>query len=71
MLRAGLSKLKILEEGFTDFDKNKHPKMLINIYVVVPLRSTSSYHLLERLEKKHYILCQIKEQQQKKCWNTI
>jgi len=29
MLRAGLSKLKILEEGFTDFDKNKHPKMLI------------------------------------------
>ena len=29
MLRAGLSKLKILEQGFTDFDKNKHPKMLI------------------------------------------
>lgn len=29
MLRAGLSKLKILEEGFTDFDKSKHPKMLI------------------------------------------
>ncbi len=29
MLRAGLSKLKILEDGFTDFDKNKHPKMLI------------------------------------------
>ena len=29
MLRAGLSKLKILEEGFTDFDKNKYPKMLI------------------------------------------
>lgn len=29
MLRAGLSKLKILENGFTDFDKNKHPKMLI------------------------------------------
>lgn len=122
MLRAGLSKLKILEEGFTDFDKTKHPKMLIvcedtsvvpyvtqlmkeeglsdeeimeihsnkkgevkpeewgeikrrlfsldkhanpkviisvlmlkegfdvnNICVVVPLRSTSSYHLLEQL----------------------
>jgi len=29
MLRAGLSKLKILEEGFTEFDKDKHPKMLI------------------------------------------
>ena len=29
MLRAGLSKLKILEQGFTDFDKSKHPKMLI------------------------------------------
>ncbi len=29
MLRAGLSKLRILEEGFTGFDKNKHPKMLI------------------------------------------
>lgn len=29
MLRAGLSKLKILEDGFTDFDKTKHPKMLI------------------------------------------
>lgn len=29
MLRAGISKLKILEEGFTDFDKNKYPKMLI------------------------------------------
>ncbi len=29
MLRAGLSKLKILEDGFTNFDKNKHPKMLI------------------------------------------
>lgn len=29
MLRAGLSKLKILEGGFTDYDKNKHPKMLI------------------------------------------
>lgn len=122
MLRAGLSKLKILEDGFTDFDKNKYPKMLIvcedtsvvpyvtqfikqeglsdeeimeihstkkgevkpdeweeikqrlfsldkhanpkviisvlmlkegfdvnNICVVVPLRSTSSYHLLEQL----------------------
>jgi type III restriction enzyme len=29
MLRAGLSKLKILEQGFTDFDKRKYPKMLI------------------------------------------
>mgnify|MGYP001221601598 CR=1 FL=1 len=29
MIRAGLSKLKILEDGFTGFDKNKHPKMLI------------------------------------------
>ncbi|MFA4957283.1 MAG: DEAD/DEAH box helicase family protein [Candidatus Methanoperedens sp.] len=29
MLRAGISKLKILEEGFTDFDKTKYPKMLI------------------------------------------
>lgn len=29
MLRAGLSKLKILEDGFTDFDKEKYPKMLI------------------------------------------
>ena len=29
MLRAGLSKLKILEEGFTKFDKTKYPKMLV------------------------------------------
>jgi type III restriction enzyme len=29
MLRAGLSKLKILEEGFISFNKNKYPKMLI------------------------------------------
>jgi type III restriction enzyme len=29
MLRAGWSKLKILEEGFLNFDKNKHPKMLV------------------------------------------
>lgn len=29
MLRAGLRKLKILEDGFTRFDKNKHPKMLV------------------------------------------
>lgn len=29
MLRAGLSKLKILEDGFTSFDKEKYPKMLI------------------------------------------
>jgi type III restriction enzyme len=29
MLRAGKEKLRILEQGFTDFDKNKHPKMLI------------------------------------------
>jgi len=29
MLRAGLSKLKILEEGFTKFDKEKYPKMLV------------------------------------------
>lgn len=29
MLRAGITKLKILEEGFTKFDKTKHPKMLV------------------------------------------
>jgi len=29
MLRAGLSKLRILEEGFISFDPNKHPKMLV------------------------------------------
>lgn len=29
MLRAGLSKLKILEEGFLEFDKEKYPKMLV------------------------------------------
>lgn len=29
MLRAGLSKLKILEDGFTSFDKEKYPKMLV------------------------------------------
>ncbi|NKQ38176.1 MAG: DEAD/DEAH box helicase family protein [Methanosarcinales archaeon] len=29
MLRAGWSKLKILEEGFLEFDKEKHPKMLV------------------------------------------
>jgi len=29
MLRAGLTKLKILEEGFTKFDSKKHPKMLV------------------------------------------
>jgi len=37
MLRAGITKLKILEEGFTKLDKSKHPKMLIiceDTYVV-------------------------------------
>ncbi len=29
MLRAGLTKLKILEEGFSGLDKNKRPKMLV------------------------------------------
>ena len=29
MLRAGYTKLKILEQEFTNFDENKHPKMLI------------------------------------------
>jgi len=29
MLRAGITKLKILEEGFTKLDKSKYPKMLI------------------------------------------
>lgn len=29
MLRAGLSKLRILEKHFTDFDSSKHPKMLV------------------------------------------
>ena len=29
MLRAGLTKLKILEEGFSNLDKNKRPKMLV------------------------------------------
>lgn len=29
MLRAGLEKLKILEEEFTKIDENKHPKMLV------------------------------------------
>ena len=29
MLRAGYTKLKILEEEFTGFDKNKYPKMLV------------------------------------------
>lgn len=37
MLRAGITKLKILERGFTKLDKSKHPKMLIiceDTYVV-------------------------------------
>lgn len=29
MLRAGITKLKILEDGFTKLDNSKHPKMLI------------------------------------------
>lgn len=29
MLRAGITKLKILEEGFTKLDKTKYPKMLV------------------------------------------
>lgn len=29
MLRAGLRKLQILEDGFTKIDTNKHPKMLV------------------------------------------
>lgn len=29
MLRAGIAKLKILEDGFTEFDKTKYPKMMI------------------------------------------
>ena len=29
MLRAGLTKLKILEDGFSEFDETKHPKMLV------------------------------------------
>ena len=29
MLRAGLEKLRILEEEFTKIDENKHPKMLV------------------------------------------
>lgn len=29
MLRAGLSKLRILEEAFVNFNKEKHPKMLV------------------------------------------
>ena len=29
MLRAGITKLKILEEGFTKLDKSKYPKMLV------------------------------------------
>ncbi|MBI2664710.1 DEAD/DEAH box helicase family protein [Candidatus Woesearchaeota archaeon] len=39
MLRAGLTKLKILEGGFAKIDKNKHPKMLIicEDTTVVPL----------------------------------
>ena len=37
MLRAGITKLKILEEGFTKLDATKYPKMLImceDTYVV-------------------------------------
>ncbi|MGI0060819.1 MAG: DEAD/DEAH box helicase family protein [Nitrosotalea sp.] len=37
MLRAGITKLRILEEGFTKLDRSKHPKMLIvceDTYVV-------------------------------------
>lgn len=39
MLRAGLTKLRILEEGFKNIDPNKHPKMLIvcEDTTVVPL----------------------------------
>ena len=29
MIRAGITKLKILEDGFTEFDKTKYPKMMI------------------------------------------
>src|SRR3989344_3159073 len=29
MLRAGLTKLRILEDGFSEFDSGKHPKMLV------------------------------------------
>ncbi|MDD4354233.1 MAG: DEAD/DEAH box helicase family protein, partial [Candidatus Nanoarchaeia archaeon] len=46
MLRAGVTKLKILEEGFTNFDKNKIPKMLIvcEDTTIVPLVSQFLIH---------------------------
>ena len=39
MLRAGWTKLKILEEGFSKLEQNKHPKMLVicEDTTVVPL----------------------------------
>jgi len=49
MLRAGITKLKILEEGFTKFDKTKHPKMFIiceDTYVVP--------HVVQFLKKEGY-----------------
>ncbi len=49
MLRAGITKLKILEEGFTKLDKNKFPKMLViceNTFVVP--------HVIDFLKQEGY-----------------
>ncbi len=50
MLRAGVTKLKILDEGFTKLDKSKYPKMLViceNTFVVP--------YVMEFLKRKRVI----------------
>ena len=49
MLRAGLTKLKILEEGFSKLDHNKNPKMLVMCEDTSVVRPVSQFLIKEGL----------------------
>ena len=61
MLRAGIRKLKILEENFTRFASNKHPKMMVicELYglsdVAVELAQVFSERLKSRMDVEQAI----------------
>jgi len=55
MLRAGLTKLKRLSEGFKEHDKNKHPKMLIMCEEIKVVPYVKNFLIQEGLSEEEIV----------------
>ncbi|WP_298500869.1 DEAD/DEAH box helicase family protein [uncultured Methanobrevibacter sp.] len=71
MLRAGYTKLKILEKEFTNFDENKHPKMLVICEDTKVAPFVTEFFKSEGLSEEEIVEIHSNRQGEVKDWDSV